>query len=75
LFLLTVLNHAQTNEVNFIFSNETQLDYIGRVGFANTNAAFYWSGTSVSINVKGTKEVKAYLNTKRDVNFCYVRID
>jgi hypothetical protein len=75
-FLLSsVATFSQSNETRFIASNDSHLDYMGRVGFADTSAQFYWTGTSVGINVKGTKVVKASLGTSRDTNFCYVIID
>ncbi|WP_291100640.1 MULTISPECIES: SGNH/GDSL hydrolase family protein [unclassified Flavobacterium] len=75
LFLHYVSAQAQTSNEKFISSNDRHLDYMGRVGFADSSAQFYWTGTSVSINVKGAKEVKALLEINRDTNFCYVIVD
>ncbi|NDP26644.1 MAG: SGNH/GDSL hydrolase family protein [Flavobacterium sp.] len=75
LFFGNVATFSQTNQTAFIPSANSHLDYMGRVGFTNSNAEFYWSGSSVSITVEGTKEVKAFLDTKRDSNYCYIIID
>ncbi|WP_281865177.1 SGNH/GDSL hydrolase family protein [Flavobacterium sp. GSB-24] len=75
LLLHFVSMQAQTNGAKFIFSKDKHLYYMGRVGFSNSSAEFYWSGTSVSINVKGTKEVKALLDVKKDFNYYYAIVD
>lgn len=75
LFLSAIPVFSQTDVAYTISSNDKHLDYMGRVGFSNSNAEFYWSGTSVSINVKGTKEVKVVLDVKRDFNYYYAIVD
>jgi len=66
---------AQTISKKFIASSEQRLDYTGRVGFSDSSAQFFWSGTSVNINVEGTTVVKALLDTKRDTNYYYAIVD
>lgn len=75
LFLHFVSAQAQTIDGKFISSKDRHLDYTGRVGFSDSSAEFYWSGTSVSINVKGTKEVKVLLDVKKDFNYYYAIVD
>lgn len=75
LFLSHVSVVSQTDGASFISSNDKHLDYTGRVGFADSSAQFYWSGTSVNVNVEGTKEVKALMDIKKDVNYYYVIVD
>lgn len=75
LFLHYVSIQAQTSNQKIILSNDRNLDYMGRVGFSDSSAEFYWSGTSVSINVKGTKELKVVLDVKRDFNYYYAIVD
>lgn len=74
-FLSQITAFSQTNESNFISSSGKHLDYMGRVSFANEYAEFYWSGTTVSINVKATTVVKALLDTKTNFNYYYVIVD
>lgn len=75
LFLHFVSSQAKTNGAMFISSKDKHLDYMGRVGFSNSSAEFYWSGTSVGITVKGTKEIRALLNVKKDFNYYYAVVD
>lgn len=75
LFVHIVSVKAQATSKAFIFSKDKNLNYTGRVGFLKSSAEFYWSGTSVSINVKGTKEVKVVLDVKKDFNYYYAIVD
>lgn len=75
LFLHFFSAQAQAGSEKFISSNDKHLDYMGRVGFSDSNAEFYWSGTSVSINVKGTKDLKVLLDVKKDFNYYYAIVD
>lgn len=75
LFLNFVSAQTQTSTEKFISSKDKHINYTGRVGFSNSSAEFYWSGTSVSINVKGTKEIKVLLDAKRDFNYYYAIVD
>jgi hypothetical protein len=75
LLLIPIAAFAQNVEALFISSNDKQLDYMGRIGFTDSSAQFYWSGSSVSINIKGTREIKALLDIKKDVNYYYAIVD
>jgi len=75
LFLHFVSAQTQSNTQKLISSKDRHLDYTGRVGFSDSIAEFYWSGTSVSIDVKGTKEVKVLLDVKNDFNYYYAIVD
>lgn len=75
LFLSSISVFSQTDGAYTITSNDKRLDYMGRVGFSDTSAEFYWSGSSVSINVKGTKAVKVVLDVTKDFNYYYAIVD
>lgn len=48
---------------------------MGRVGITDSCAEIYWTGTSVKLNVKGTKTVKALLSDDKGNNYYYVIVD
>lgn len=75
LLLVTTATYSQAVESYFVASNNEKLDYMGRIGFTDSMAQFYWSGSSVSINVEGTTMIKAIMETKRDVNYYYAVVD
>ena len=66
---------SQEIKGKFIASNDMHLSYMGRVGFTDSCAEIYWTGTSVTINVTNTKSAKALLSDDKGNNYYYVIID
>ncbi len=57
LFLASTLVGAQV----FIPSINKNISYMGRIGHTDSTAEIYWTGSSATIKVKATHEVKALL--------------
>jgi hypothetical protein len=72
---ITVTSFAQDVQKKFVPFNHKSIMYEGRIGMSDSCASFYWSGSNVSINVKGTDTLKAVLSDSRANNFFYVVID
>lgn len=75
LLLLWSNGFSQAILPKFIPSTDKNISYMGRVGFTDSCAEFYWTGSSVTINVAATKTVKALLADDIDGNYYYVIID
>lgn len=73
LFLVFVSGFSQ--ETKFITSNDSSLHYMGRIEKLDSVSNFYWSGSSVQINVKNTSTVKAILSENIDSNYLDIIID
>ncbi|MGQ1785519.1 MULTISPECIES: hypothetical protein [unclassified Saccharicrinis] len=75
LFLLVIL--AGCNRSSFIQVKPTnpELDYVGRINFENPDSVeMYWSGSSVSMNFKGTS-VSATLHDENGLNYFNIVVD
>lgn len=68
-------DYAQNTAVKFVASNDKHISYMGRVGMNDSCAEFYWTGTSVSMNVQSTTSVKALLADETGNNYYYVIVD
>jgi hypothetical protein len=61
LFVSVTTVVGQPGVRSFISFNDKHLDFEGRIGFSDSCAAFYWTGTNVTITVKNAGDVKALL--------------
>lgn len=59
----------------FVPFSDSRISYSGRVNTTDSSAEFYWTGTSVSLNVKGNAPVKAVLSTEGGVTYYYSLVD
>jgi Carbohydrate esterase 2 N-terminal/GDSL-like Lipase/Acylhydrolase family len=75
LFVSVTTLVGQTGVGNFISFDNKHLAFEGRIGFSDSCAAFYWTGTNVTINVKKAGDVKALLADSKDENYLYIIID
>ena len=73
LFLVSVSGFSQ--ETKFITSNDSSLNYMGRIEKLDSLSNFYWSGSSVQIKVKNTATVKAVLSENIDSNYLDIVVD
>jgi hypothetical protein len=56
------------------FSNKA-VTYMGRIGMRDSCAEFYWTGSSATLKVKGTRVVSALLSDSKGNNYYYVIVD
>lgn len=75
LFCATVAAYAQNDTGAFIAHNDKRIGYSGRIGRTDSCAEIYWTGSSVSLNVKGTSAVNALLSDEQGNNYYYVIVD
>jgi len=73
LFFILFASHLAFSQA-FIKPNHQQLNYSGRINLNADSALFYWPGTSVSINFKGTG-LSAILKSTKEPSYYYVIID
>ena len=57
-----------------IAADNARLRYMGRIGHGSGASIMYWSGSSVTMNFKGTS-VKAVLKDEKGDNYYYVIVD
>jgi lysophospholipase L1-like esterase len=74
LFLFTLFVFQFSFSQTFIKPNHQALIYSGRVNMNADSASFYWPGTSVSINFKGTG-LNAVLKSTNEPAYYYVIVD
>lgn len=65
----------QAGAQSFVPFNDPRVSYSGRINRTDSCAEFYWSGTSVSINVKGDAPVKAVLSNEGGITYYYTIVD
>ena len=66
---------AQEDGLKLIGAQNKRIAYMGRVGHTDSCANIYWTGTSISINVKETTNVTAILEDEKGNNFYYAITD
>jgi hypothetical protein len=74
LLLFTLFVFYSSFSQTFIKPNHQGLTYSGRVNLSVDSASFYWPGTSVSINFKGTG-LNALLKSTVEPAYYYVIVD
>ncbi|KQS36784.1 GDSL-type esterase/lipase family protein [Pedobacter sp. Leaf194] len=75
LCLLFWISNAKSQNLKLVSSNNSQLQYMGRVLQTDSSTQFFWCGTSVTIKVKNTQNVKVLLSENIDLNYYNVVID
>lgn len=73
--LCFITGYSQTATSKFIAFNNPKVSYMGRIGLNDSCANFYWSGSSSTIKVKGTRTLKAMLGDNVGKNYYYVIVD
>ncbi len=68
-------SNAQDVVSKIVPFNNANVQYMGRVGINDSCANFYWSGSSVTIKVKGTNTLKATLADSLGNNYYFVIVD
>ncbi|MEO6547880.1 MAG: SGNH/GDSL hydrolase family protein [Ferruginibacter sp.] len=66
---------AQTGGAKFVSFADKHISYMGRIGVNDTCAEIYWTGSSIKLNVKDTKTVKALLGNEAGNDWYYVIVD
>jgi hypothetical protein len=74
-FVVALYSGVYGQATKFIGAGDKVISYMGRVGITDSCAEFYWTGTSVKFNVKGTATVKALLADDKGNNYYYVIVD
>ncbi|MEO6733601.1 MAG: SGNH/GDSL hydrolase family protein [Ferruginibacter sp.] len=67
--------YGQVPAGKFIPFNNKSISYMGRVGITDSCTEIYWTGTSVTLNVRSTGTVKALLSDEKGNNYYYVIVD
>ncbi len=75
LFLLRFFSQGQAINEKFIAAADNSISYMGRIGHNDSCAEIYWTGSSVSINVKKAGSVKALLADEKGGNYYWVLVD
>lgn len=73
--LIFTSSYTQVSTSKVVAFNNANVQYMGRIGMNDSCANFYWSGSSVTVKVKGTKSIKATLADNLGNNYYYLIVD